>query len=433
MFKSNRRDFVRQALFGMGGLGLRALATGLPPALIMNPLKAMAQTTPSALAPQFMLLSTSSSGDPVNVYAPGSYLGTNISRSADPTMASAQVSIGGTPYTVGGPWANLPVSFWSRACFFHHATETIAHGDDLKVLDLMGGVRRGENIVSIYGTALQPLLGTVSSDPVPLDTETLTAQGRPLARLSPLGLQTSLISQPGALTDLRPLRDQTLDAINNVYQKYGTAQQKTFLDRLAQSQAQARMVSDNVLNGLASLKDNGIDNEILAAILLFKMKITPAAAVHLSFGGDNHVDKNLYFETQQHNSGIASIAKMITALDTWGLTDNVTFVMLNVFGRSMTNSAQGRGHNGGHNVGIIMGKNVNPSVIGGITLPANGSDYVAQNINSTTGAADPSGDIAQIDSLGALGQTIGVALGLPEAFVANDITQGTVVKAALAT
>lgn len=433
----NRRDFVRRALFGAGGLGLRALATGLPAALLANPLRALAAQAPASI-PQFMLLSTSYAGDPTNVYAPGSWL-PNVSRSTDPFMAAASVSIGGNAYQVGGAWASLPTRFYQRVSFFHHATGTISHSDNLKVLALMGAVRRGENIVSIFSGALQPLLGTLSADPVAMDAEGVTAAGRPLARLSPSGLKTSLISSPGPLLDLRPLRDETMDAMHKLYKSVGSPSQRDFMDKMAKSRSDARSISDAVVGGLESLSGDDVNNEILAAILLFKMNITPAAMVHLNFGGDNHSDTVLAGETAAHRSAIGSMSNMLTLLDTWGLADQVTFVTLNIFGRSLMSSDNGRGHHGGHNVGIIYGKNVLPSVVGGLTtnnsggavITQNNSDYIAQTINSTTGAADASGDISLNDSLGAFGQTVGAALGLPADFLSTNITQGKVVKAAV--
>jgi hypothetical protein len=60
-----------------------------------------------------------------------------------------------------------------------------------------------------------------------------------------------------------------------------------------------------------------------------------------------------------------------------------------------------------------------------------GSDYGAMAINSTTGAADAAGDIRFEQSLGAVGKTIGAAVGLTDDVLGDQITTGKVVQAAL--
>ena len=44
--RRSRRDTLHAALFGAGGLGLRALATGLPPAFLASPRRALAADPP---------------------------------------------------------------------------------------------------------------------------------------------------------------------------------------------------------------------------------------------------------------------------------------------------------------------------------------------------------------------------------------------------
>ena len=72
----SRRKLLLETLFGAGMLGLRSLATGIPIAVLANPRKAVAQTVPSCSNPaaQYILLSSSVDGDPLNANVPGMYL-----------------------------------------------------------------------------------------------------------------------------------------------------------------------------------------------------------------------------------------------------------------------------------------------------------------------------------------------------------------------
>ena len=84
---------------------------------------------------------------------------------------------------------------------------------------------------------------------------------------------------------------------------------------------------------------------------------------------------------------------------------------------------------------MLIGKGVKAGVVGGIE--ANGNDFKAMALNSTTGQGVPkdqasSADIAFGDTLGAVGKTLGAALGVPAQALEDNITQGKVVSAALA-
>jgi hypothetical protein len=80
----------------------------------------------------------------------------------------------------------------------------------------------------------------------------------------------------------------------------------------------------------------------------------------------------------------------------------------------------------------MIGKNVAPSVIGGVTLQS--SALVASDIASASGAAVSGGDIAAADTHVAFARTLGVALGIPSSQISGDLigaAGGKVVNAAL--
>ena len=114
-----------------------------------------------------------------------------------------------------------------------------------------------------------------------------------------------------------------------------------------------------------------------------------------------------------------------------GLSDQVTFLSLNVLGRTLgPRNVDGRDHNENHQVSITIGKPFRGGVIGGVAPVAR--DYGAVAINSTTGAGGSGGDISPVESLASFGKTALAAVGVDAGVIASSITTGKVVPAALA-
>jgi hypothetical protein len=432
-----RRDALLTTLFGAGGVGLRALATGLPAAAFLRPLSAFGQTAPGcvdATKAQYLILSTSSAGDPVNANAPGTYDFPDIVHAADPSMEGVPLVLGDQPpRTAARVWSTLAPTTLARTSFFHHATLTNNHPNLPKVLSLMGSTARAEMLPSIFAKQLAPCLGTVQTEPVSIGAgEILTFEGRGLPNLPPTGLRDVLTKPDGALKDLTQLRDTHLDRIHEILKQRGTKGQKDYLDRLALSRRQARSLADDLLDTLAAIKSNRSDGQVAAAAALIRMNVSPVIAIKIDFGGDNHTDAGLLAaEVPQATTGVQRINDLMTALAGYGLTDRVTFAMLNVFGRTLKKlGTVGRDHWASHNTAVLIGKNVRPGVIGG--LEAKGGDYAATAINSTSGAPDPAGDIKFEDTLGSLGKTLGAALGVARPALDQQISRGKVVTSAVA-
>jgi hypothetical protein len=449
--RPDRRDVILKLLFGAGGIGLRALATGVPASILLDPRRALAagadggtgdgpDGAAAALSnPQFLIFSTSSNGDPVNCNAPGTYDDPNIGHSTDPSMAATPLSLGGAASTAAQIWSTLPATMLARTCFFHHGTYTVIHPDEGKVLRMMGVVAGGEMLPSWLSRELAPTLATVRAQPISLSgsaTEAVYYQGAPQALLTPTTL-ASVLSAPGnglGSADLLKLRDQGLDALLAVARSQGQTAQKSFIDRYATSTTQLRTLQDRLLASLATIKNNSADSQIQAAIILFQMKVTPVVVVNVGFGGDNHGDPALAGEVAGHQSGVATLTKMMQGLTAAGMQDQVTFAMTNVFGRTMiaSQSTNGRQHNQGHHVSLLIGARLRGSVVGGVAQPAAGKEYTALPIDSTTGVGSPSGDIAFGATFGAMGKTLGAAVGLPAANVDANVLAGSVIKSALA-
>ena len=292
----------------------------------------------------------------------------------------------------------------------------------------------GEMLPSILARELAPCLGTIQSQPISLGatspSEGLTYGGQALPIIPALALKATLTSPAGPLTTLQPLRDQTLNQLYDLYRNGATTEQKAYIDSLVTSQQQVRSIKQSLLNQLASIKDNSPASQILAALTLVQMKVTPVVAIHIPFGGDNHRDVGLQAETTQTVSGVASIASLMAQLASAGLSDQVTFISLNVFGRTLgPGNTDGRQHNQNHQVSITIGKPFRGGVVGGIAPVA--GDYGAVAIDSATGRGTTGGDVTPADTLAAFGKTTLAAVGVPAATIATQITTGKVIPGAL--
>ena len=432
----SRRRILSAALFGAGGIGLRALATGLPAAFLLNPQRALAQGIPAcdASKAQYFILSTSQNGDPLNANVPGCYSDPGITHSADPQMAPTSITLRGQQFTAAQPWSTLPQSVLDRTSFWHLKTNTPVHPEEPEVLKLMGASTGSEMLPSVLAKNLAGCLGTIQSQPITVGatnpSEGLSYQGQALPIIPPLALKQTLLKPAGALGNLQGLRDTTLKGLSDLLRTSATSAQKRYLDSLITSQNQIRSIDQSLLAMLDSIVDNSVAAQITAALALVQMKVTPVVAIHIPFGGDNHNDAALANETLQTVSGVASIASLMSQLSSAGLSDKVSFLSLNVFGRTLgAGNANGRQHNPNHQVSIAIGKPFKGGVIGGVA-PASG-DYGAMAVNSNTGAGSASGDVAALDTLAALGRTVLTAAGIGTDAAAAAIPSGKVISAAL--
>jgi hypothetical protein len=444
-----RRESLLAGLFGSGYIGLRALATGLPPWFLLNPGRATAQDLTCMLNAknnnQYLILSTSSNGDPLNCNAPGTYEATDIIHPQQDEVSQTTVQVGGKTLGAALPWADpsvtssggsagqLSSSILARTTFFHHSTGTVVHGDQPKVMKVMGATANGEMMVSAFAKHLSICFGTVQTQPIAVGAganggEFVSFGGRTLPAISPLQLKTLLTgSKTDPLVKARMLRDTSLDSLNTLIKgQYSTGSvQAQFLDALSNTQTQVRALASQLATTLNSITANDINGQLQAASALIAAKVTPVVTIHISFGGDNHSDSNLQGEADQTVSGVAAINSLLKSggvLDTLGLLDQVTFSTMNVFGRNLAGISKvtartGRDHWGNHNVSLMIGKNFKSSVIGGVA-PVSGttgaSGYAASSIDSASGTAVSSGDIPAAQTLVAAARTLGSGLGIPD-------------------
>lgn len=435
--KLSRRDALMSTLFGAGYVGLRALATGLPVSFLLDPRKALAASPPACAAAskaQFIIMNTSGQGDPINASVPGTYEDANIVHSLDPAMAPTPLTIQGQQYTAAAPWATLPQGVLDRTVFWHLMTNTPVHPKEQQVLQLMGATPGGEMLPSLLAKSLAPCLGTIQTQPISVGaltpSEDLTFGGAPLPVIPAAALKATLTNAAGPITNLQPLRDQTLDQLYDLYKNDASPAQKAYVDSLVTSQQQVRNINQTLLDQLAAIKDNSAASQVLAALALIQMNVTPVVAIHIPFGGDNHRDIGLATETAQTVSGVATIASLMQQLQSAGLQDKVTFLSLNVFGRTIgPGNTDGRQHNLNHQVSISIGKPFKGGVIGGV-VPMDG-DYGVVNVNPQTGAASGTGSIQRVDTLAAFGMTMLASVGADPTVIVAPSSSGAVVQAAL--
>ena len=433
MMPLSRRHALLGGLFGTGMVGLRALATGLPASFLLNPRLALADDPP-ATDPQFLIVSTSGSGDSINCNVPGTYdlpatfPSGSVVHPDTPEMVETELTLGATKYKAAKPWSTLSKEVLGRTCFFHHGSLTANHGDESRVLKMMGAVRRDEMLLSFLAKKLAPQFSTVQTEPVALGAETMQFEGKYQPRLSPTGLKAVLSPATGLAFDLQKIRDTDLDAMNKLLKEsHATKAERNFLDQMALSQAQVRKLSDQFATDVAAIKGDGADDQSLAAALLVRMKVTPVVVMHIPFSGDNHTDTDWVAETTQTVAGLASMNRLFTKLKEYGLLDQATFALLNVFGRELGTPIEGRAHNPAHNVGVLIGKGFKPGVVGGITPKG-----AASEIDSATGQAKTGGDVTLTSSLASFGKTLARGVGISEAALTEEMTDGIIVKGALA-
>jgi len=427
---------LRAALFGAGGIGLKSLATGIPISMLMEPTKARAETV---VPSKVLILSTSQAGDPLNANVPGTYDDSRIQHSNDPLMAASPLSLGAVGTTAARPWAELPQSVLDRAAFIHHGTYTNAHPNHVKVMRLMGSTERNEMLVSLLAQELTGPLGTVQQEPISVGArgagELISFQGRTLSNVSPRALSAALSpGDNGNLADLRPLRDSAVDEMYQLYKDHGTENQIRLLDRYVISREEAGSLSTDLVDRLSGIEGNDVADQIRAATILAAMNISPVITLHMKFGGDNHTDNEFTKETEEHVANVPLIGSMIETLDGMRsegvLRHPVLFANLNVFGRDlMRKGRRGRDHNGRHHCTVLIGDGIEPGVYGG--LRDKGDDMEAAAIDSSTGAASPSGDIPHEETFQTMAKTLGVALGVDRGRLDEAIEGGQVLEPAL--
>ena len=426
----SRRDAILATIFGVSGLSLRALASGLSASFIANPLQPVNNKAATTTA-QALVIASNGSGDPLGNNAPGTYA---YAQAVHPGAAATQAkvfSMNGTSVTGAAAWSALPQAMLDRLAFIHHSTYTSVHTDYGQVLTLMGQVANRDSFLSQCALSLGPQLKSVQTAPLALGDAIQTYQGASLPQLPPssLGLVFGALESP--LLGLQQLRNDTVDALNATLKQSGNSAQKAFMDNLVQSRSDAHALGAALAGDLAKIKDDSVGSQLLAAASLLRMNVAPVISVNVDFGGDNHYDPSLASEAAALPSMVSNLAAFYAQLQTYGIADKVTFACYNVFGRTFAQLGDsGRNHWGNHSCALLMGSGVKGGVYGGI-MP-DGTEFRATGMDAATGAAaGMGGDIPYEQLLASTGKTFAAAAGIDTATVNKIIATGQVITGAL--
>ncbi|MEM9188014.1 MAG: hypothetical protein AAGF12_02465 [Myxococcota bacterium] len=425
--KIDRRS-VLSVLFGAGGVGVTAAATGLPlPFLRIGKVQAAA---PNA---HYVIMLCNSQGDPLNCNVPGTYDDDWVWHPPGGDFQPVELTFGTQRVRSARIWERLGPSVLERTAVIHHATRSQLHSELYKVLNLQGKTRGGSSIAEVIArhSSAEGELSTVQPNPIPVgDRDTLFVNAAPAPRLSPTALKSLLVTEDGdVFSQFGPIRDRNIDRISQVLHDTGNTEQRRLLDRMALSRREAAELGDAAGELLAGISDDGPEAQVRAAIAMFRLNVTPVISVNFDFGSDNHGDPTLSRETSEYTAGVDALAFLFQQAEAAGLTDRLTFASLNVFGRSLRRFNNGRTHNPAHNVMMLIGPNVQGGVFGGIE--DTGRNGKCRAIDSRTGAARDDGDIPYEETLSSAAKTLACAVGMSSAAVDEAITEGTPIQAAL--
>lgn len=440
----NRRTFLQAGL----GLTAAAAAAGVGPRWLRDRIISRASGE-GPLAPQILIMATSSEGDPVNASIPGSYRA-GVDYPDDPAFAPMEFF--GDPAVQGAAlWGKrvldgqtllygLHDDLRERLAFIHHRTEAVAHSEYDRTMRLRGKVKgpagTGEEMLPsaiaqelALVAEMQNMATDMLPEPICLGPERMTIGGSPLSPLRPSALE-ALFKEPPDAPTLRAMRAKKMDEMYLVHEPKFTRAQKAFMARYRQSGLQAVSYGEKFAGVFEALgtdldKVDGTRDQIIAAVALAKERVAHVITIHLPFGGDTHKDSNFALEVEQSIESIKDLNFLWEQLTAAGLKDSVTFAMFNVFGRSLGHD-DGRSHNPHHNVMLMFGPHVKAGVAGGLDKDLRSTSFDPSTGKSMAGAA-----ITAELGAAAAGITLMHALGIDPLRAKARIPEGIPIDALL--
>ena len=433
--KTNRRDALKAAIMGGGLVGLKSLATGLPTWAFTHGLTDQRVWAADPVDPKFLLLITSSAGDPFNANVPGVYGVDGVTTNPQSEMAPTTLQLGSVSTTAAAPWASLPQWALDRTAFVHHRTYQNAHPQYQKVMGLVGSAKNAEgggteHMASLISSEMAGLLGTIQEEPVALGRHSLSFRGAQLQAIAPSTLSEIFSLPEGRNLELANIRKQAIDDLYALAKEGGSRKQLAFIDKYATSRLQVEQLDAALVERFSMISGNDALNQLRAALTLFMMRLTSVATVHIAFGSDNHFDAGLTRERDETVAALGVLRQFLGELENSPLRDQVVIANLNVFGRTLGKKGDaGRDHNLNHHAMMIMGSGIEAGVYGG--LEPSGNDFGATDLDSATGAGVEGGDIPKNESLEATTKTLATVIGVPEESIDRRIEGGRVISAAL--
>lgn len=455
----HRRSFIRNSALSALSISARAAAIGVPASFLTS-----GHVHAQAGSAKFTIIAQSSRGEAINCNAPGTFpannndparlidhaspndlgngtLGSIQGRNFNASDFAQDVNLQLGEQTVRAPriWTGLPDGLLENLTGFWLQTGTNAHPEFPAVRALMGALRddvvsnNSEELASAIAAEMAPILGTISTRPILLDGSG-TFRGSPLGQYSPDRLRDLFGSGGGTIdpNQFGELYTQTIDALYGNLRQNGTRAQRVYLDQHAASRSEAISLGDSLGGLIENVEGNDFEAQLRTAVAMVQLRVTPVIAIEHAFSGDNHQDDQLSDETEETLQSLDALADYWDLIQAAGITDEVNFATLDVFGRTaLRNGRGGRDHFGNMTFGLVHGTGFRGGIVGGLTegTRRNETVPVATGINSETGGMD-SPNIPAGATLAAYGKTIMRAAGIPDDRLNIRVPTGTVVTGA---
>ena len=425
----NRRHFLKGSVSSLLGLSIRSLLTGLPPAFLLT-----GAVRAQASGRKFAIIAQSGAGESVNGGGPGSFDSpdfihagagsTDLTRVVDgreftaTDLAETTTFLGGSqPVRIARVFEALgPMQ--DNMAFFHHRTGFGIHPQFQRAQKIDGRLRgdsgRGqEHLASAIAQENAVALGTLMDQPVVLSGNA-TFRDAPLGTYSPTALRELVMSAVGSEVPadmFGATRNFLVDEVYRNTRESGDPNQRRFLDEFVISQNQAAEVAERLVSEVDVIDDNGLANQMKMAAIIVKLRLAPAVVVGYRFSGDNHVSNGMTVEAESTLNMMANYREFYDFAVGNGVWDEILYATLSVFGRSMNETGNGRGHNGSLSTGLLFGGHLGRQVVGGIdpTQPRG----VSLPINSNTGGTE-NANVTEQDSFACYAKSVLQATGVPQ-------------------
>ena len=409
------------------GLSVRSLLTGLPPAFLATGRAWAADPTR-----KFAIIAQSGAGEAINGCGPGSF---DAPEFIHPSAGDSDyaVDIAGTTYTADDLSRTTvfidgaePVRYarcfeglgglQDHLTFFNYRTGYGIHPEMAKA-QVAGGAIKGpdgrgaEQLPSAIAQENAAALGTLMTKPIVIDGSA-TYGGAPLNTYPPTVIKALVESSVGGAVPSQmygKARNFLVDRIHRRIKQNGD--QRRFLDEFVISQSQADEVASKLLSEVVEISDDGYTDQMRMAAIIIKLRLAPVVVVGYRFTGDNHVSDGLTVEAEHTLRMMATYRDFYDFATAAGVWNQCVYGTVSVFGRSMNERGNGRGHNGRLSTGLLFGSHLGRRVVGGINPREPGG--VSLPFNSATGGiASP--DITEADAQACYVKSVMKAAGIPE-------------------
>ncbi len=425
----NRRHFLKGISTSLLGLSIRSLLTGLPPAFFLT-----GQLRAQESGRKFAIIAQSGAGESVNGSGPGSFdspdfihataNATDLTRVIGGRTFSA-ADLGETTNFIDGPNAvRIARCFEAlgpmqdHMAFFHHRTSFGIHPQFQRAQKIDGRLRgrtgRGqEHLASALAQENATALGTLMDRPVVLSGNA-SFEDAPLGTYSPTAIRELVLSAVDSEipSDMfGATRNFLVDRVYRGTRSSGDPNQMRFLDEFVISQNQATDVAERLFSEVDAIDDDGLASQMKMAAIIVKLRLAPAVVVGYRFSGDNHVSNGMTVEAEDTLNMMADYREFYDFAMTNGVWDDLLYATLSVFGRSMNETGNGRGHNGSLSTGLLFGGHLERRVVGGLdTTQPRG---VSLPLNASTGSTE-NPNVGEQDLFACYAKSVLQAAGVPE-------------------